>query len=176
MLIASLATVMLTCMINTFEKRGIATVAIPGAFLQTKIPKGEDDVHVILDGQMPELLAKIDPKTYQEYVHQRQGQAYIYCRVNVAICGTLKAVLLFRKKLSSSLKQCDFIINPYDWCVANKDINGTQCTIVWHVDDLKISHKDSVVVNKAIASLSDKYSKVGEMAVKQGKIHDYLRE
>mmetsp|Transcript_29328 Transcript_29328/g.44391 ORF Transcript_29328/g.44391 Transcript_29328/m.44391 type:complete len:187 (+) Transcript_29328:161-721(+) len=28
-----------------------------------------------------------------------------------------------------------------DWCVANKDIKGSQCTIIWHVDDLKISHK-----------------------------------
>jgi len=79
---------------------------------------------------MAELLAKIAPKIYQEYVHQRQGQAYIYCRVNVAIYGTLKTTLLFWKKLSSSLKQRDVIINPYDWCVANKDINRPQCTIV----------------------------------------------
>jgi hypothetical protein len=165
---------MLTCMIDAFEKRDVATVDIPGAFLQTKMPKGEDDVHVILDGRMAELLAKIDPETYQEYVHQRRGQAYIYCRVNVAIYGTLKAALLFWKKLSSSLKQRDFIINPYDWCVANKDINGTQCTIVWHVDDLKISHKDSAVVDEVIASLSDEYGKVGEMTVKRGKIHEYL--
>ena len=137
---ASLAAIMLTCMIDAFEKRDVATANIPGAFLQTKMPKGEDDVHVILDGRMAELLAKIAPETYQEYVHQRRGQAYIYCRVNVAIYGTLKAALLFWKKLSSSLKQRGYVINPYDWCVANKDINGSQCTIVWHVDDLQISH------------------------------------
>ena len=74
---ASLVEIMLTCMINAFEKRDIATVDISGAFLQTKMSKGEDDVYVILDGRMAELLANIDPKTYQEYVHQRQGQAYI---------------------------------------------------------------------------------------------------
>ena len=95
------------------------------SFLQTKLPKGKDTVHVILDGQMVELLAKTALEAYQEYVHQRRGQAYIYCRANIAIYGTLKAALLFWKKLSSSLKQRDFIINPYDWCVANKDINGT---------------------------------------------------
>ena len=44
----------------------------------------------------------------------------------------------------------------------------------WHVDDLKISHKDSVVVNEVIASLSDEYGKVEEMTVRRGKIHDYL--
>ena len=41
---------MLTCMIGAFEKTDVATVDIPGVFLQTKIPKGEDNVHVILDG------------------------------------------------------------------------------------------------------------------------------
>jgi hypothetical protein len=33
-----------------------------------------------------------------------------------------------------------FEIKPYDWCVANKMIDGKQCTVLWHVDDLKISH------------------------------------
>ena len=56
-------------MIDAFEKRDVTTVDIPGAFLRTKMPKGDDDVNVILDGRMAELLAKIAPKTYQEYVH-----------------------------------------------------------------------------------------------------------
>ena len=86
---------MLTCMIDAFKRRDVATVNIPGTFLQTKMPKGEDNVHVILDGQMAQLLAKIAPETYQEYVHQSQGQAYIYCCVKVAIYGTLKSALLF---------------------------------------------------------------------------------
>ena len=73
---------------------------------------------------MIKLLVKIGLETYQEYIHQRQRQACIYCRVDVAMYGTLKAALLFWKKLSSSLKQRNFIITSYDWCVANKDING----------------------------------------------------
>ena len=117
---------------------------------------------------------RLHPNTYQEYVHQRQGQTYIYCCANVAIYGTLKTALLFWKKISSSLKERGFIINSYDWCVANEDINETQYTIIWHVDDPKISHKDSAVVNKVIVSLSDKYGKVGEMIARRGKIHDYL--
>ena len=61
-----LAAIMCTCMSDAFKKRDIATVDIPGAFLQTKMPKGEDGVHMVLDGRMAELLAKIDPETYQE--------------------------------------------------------------------------------------------------------------
>jgi hypothetical protein len=34
-----------------------------------------------------------------------------------------------------------FILNPYNDCIANnKMIDGPQCTVLWHVDDLKISH------------------------------------
>jgi len=67
-----------------------------------------------------------------------------------------------------------FVINEYDWCVANKMINGTQCTIVWHVDDLKLSHIDPKVVDEIIASLQSEYGKISKMTVRRGKIHDYL--
>ncbi len=90
-------------MIDAYEKRDIATVDIPGAFLQSKQPAEDKDVHVILDGRMPELLAKISPKTYQEYVHHKRGPACIYCKLKVVLYGTLKAVLLFWKKLTASL-------------------------------------------------------------------------
>ena len=46
--IALLVTIMLTCMIVTFKKRDVATDDIPGAFMQTKMPRRENDVHVIL--------------------------------------------------------------------------------------------------------------------------------
>ena len=54
---------MLTCMIDAYEKRDVATADIPGAFLQTKWPKDKKDVHVMLDGEMAMLLAKLDPST-----------------------------------------------------------------------------------------------------------------
>ena len=39
-----------------------------------------------------------------------------------------------------------FEVNPYAPCVANKMVDGSQCTVAWHVDDLKVSHKDKAVV------------------------------
>ena len=39
------------------------------------------------------------------------------------------------------------------------------------MDDLKISHKDSTVIDNIIAS---QYGKVGEMTVRRIKKHDYL--
>ena len=67
-----------------------------------------------------------------------------------------------------------FTINPYDWCIANNIINGSQCTIVWHVDNLKLSHKYPKLIDKIIVSLDDEYGKTGKMTVQRGKIHEYL--
>ena len=67
-----------------------------------------------------------------------------------------------------------FVINPYDWCIANKTVNGKQCTIIWHVDDLKISHANPMIADGIIASLKTEYGKVGEMTVRHGQKYDYL--
>ena len=53
-------------------------------------------------------------------------------------------------------------------------INGKQCTIGWNVDNLKISHVDSEVVDDIINKLYERYGKEAPMVTKRGKIHDYL--
>eukprot|EP00536_Pseudo-nitzschia_multiseries_P000823 jgi/Psemu1/1867/gm1.1867_g len=51
----SLYALMNSCMIGAIEGRDVATVDIPGAFLQTDMPEGED-VYIKLNGTMAELL------------------------------------------------------------------------------------------------------------------------
>ena len=53
-------------------------------------------------------------------------------------------------------------------------INGKQCTILWHVDDLRISHVDSNVVTDIIAEINQEFGKEAPITVKRGKVHDYL--
>ena len=67
-----------------------------------------------------------------------------------------------------------FKLNEYDKCVANKMINGKQCTIIWHVDDLKISHVEQKVVNDIIKRLKDKFGQESPLETSQGKTIDYL--
>jgi hypothetical protein len=65
----------------------------------------------------------------------------LYVELRKALYGTLHAALLFWRMLTNKLKEWGFKSNPYNWCVANKMVNGKQwCTIFWHVDDLKISY------------------------------------
>ena len=72
---------------------------------------------------------------------RKKGKLMLYMKVQKAIYGMLKSTLLLYKKLRYDLKEYGFQINPYDPCMANKQINGYQMMVIWHVDDLKASHK-----------------------------------
>ena len=65
-----------------------------------------------------------------------------------------------------------FEVNPYDPCVGNNTINGSQMTVTWHVDDLKISHKESTEVTQFIRALGGIYD--DKLSVTRGKTHLYL--
>jgi hypothetical protein len=167
----------LTCVINAIEKRDVATCDIPGAFMQSDM-KGK--VVMKLEGVMAEVILKIDPKKYEKFIVQENGKDVIYVILTKALYGTLQAALLFWQNLSTQLQEWGYVINPYDFCVANKIINGKQCTIVWHVDDLKISHVDPKVVTTMLNLLDEKYGQeiVGgvraPITFTRGKKHEYL--
>jgi hypothetical protein len=76
--------------------------------------------------------------------------------------------------LSAKLVEMGFEINPYDWCVANKTVNGRQCTVLWHVDDLKISHVDANVVTEIIKNIDKEFGVEAPITINRGKVHDYL--
>jgi hypothetical protein len=58
--------------------------------------------------------------------------------------------------------------------MANKIIYGRQCTIIWHVDDLKISHEEMNVVGQVISKLKAEFGNEAPLSITRGKIHDYL--
>jgi len=58
--------------------------------------------------------------------------------------------------------------------MANKDIAGKQCTILWHVDDLKISHVDKIVVEDILKKLNKKFGQESPLTTSRGKVLDYL--
>jgi hypothetical protein len=162
---------MLSCIIDAKERQDVATADIPGAFMQAD---SEGEVHMKMEGTMAELLVKLDPKLYRRRVQMQHGKSVMYVKLKKALYGTLQAALIFWKNLWKSLKEWGFEINPYDWCVANKIIDDKQCTILWHVDDIKISHADPKVVNGVLDQLQGRYGKESPLTVTRGKVHNYL--
>jgi hypothetical protein len=89
------------------------------------------------------------------------------------------ASLLYYCKFTKSLTSVGFKINPYDPCVANKIVNGTQMTICFHVDDCKLSHHSSRANDNIIDWLRQEYESIfedgsGKMTVSRGRVHKYL--
>jgi len=166
----------LTAVIEAEEERDVGTCDIPNAFIQTDIDRvGKDGNKVVMKirGALVDILCEIDPK-YQEFVVMEKEQKVLYVHIWKAIYGMLVSAMLFYKKLASDLEGYGFVINPYDPCVANKMVKGNQMTVSWHVDDLKISHKDPKVVDEFLEWVKKRYGTVGEVKVNRGKIHDYL--
>lgn len=167
----AIESLLLSSVIDATEGRHVITCDIPGAFMQADM---DELVHMKLEGEMAELLEKIDPSLYRKYIVIEKGKPVLYVELLKALYGTLKAALLFWKRLSSQLIKWGFVLNPYDRCVANKTINGKQCTIVWHVDDLKISHVDESVAERMLGLLEHEFGKESPLSVTRGRVHDYL--
>jgi hypothetical protein len=118
---------------------------------------------------------RVDPILYKKYIVTEKGKPVLYVQLMKALYRTtLQAVLLFWQDLTGHLLDWGFELNPYDWFVANKMVNGKQCTILWHVDDLKILHVDKEVVEDILRMISERYGKEAPLTETRGKIHEYL--
>ena len=118
-----------------------------------------------------DILEQIDPGTYKPFVQYENGAKILYCNVLRAIYGMLTSALVFYKQWRNDLLKRGYEINPYDPCVANKFINGKQHTVMWHVDDLKISHVDKKVNDEFIKWVDDLYGddEIGRVKAVRGR-------
>ncbi len=60
-----------------------------------------------------------------------KGEPILYVKLNKALYGLLKCSLLWYMKVRADLEVMWFVVNPYDLCVANMDVNvnGLQTAI-----------------------------------------------
>jgi hypothetical protein len=93
-----------------------------------------------------------------------------------ALYGMLVLSILYYKKFRADIEGIGFIVNPYDPCVANRDVKNKQHTVTWHVDDLKSSHIDPTVNDTFYEWLEATYGseELGHVTTTRGKYHDYL--
>ena len=97
------------------------------------------------------LLEEIDPEYYKYFIYtDKLGSKCMYAESKKAIYGTLEASIIFWGGFSKSLEELGYQINEYDCCVMNKIIDNKQCTILWHVYDLKTSHVDPAIVSSVL--------------------------
>ena len=91
----AIESVMISCVIDAKERRDVATVDIPGAFMQADI---DEVVHVKFKGTTAELVVKLDPDKYEKFIEMENGTMALYVVLKKALYGMLRAALLFWKK------------------------------------------------------------------------------
>ena len=154
-------------LLSAAERRKMTSWDVEGAYLLADM--GE---FVLLKfvGTSVDILCKVEPK-YEDFVAYENGKKVLYLQLLKALYGTLRAALLWYELYVSKLQGLGFKLNPYDLCVANKMIQGKQCTIGWYVDDNVATHVDQSVLDDLKESVREH---VGAITHTDGDTHDFL--
>jgi hypothetical protein len=165
----SMEGLMASLVIDAHERRAVAIFDVPGAYLNADMPK-DKFVLLKLEGKFVDIMCEVNPE-YLEDVRTVNGKKVLYLRLLKALYGCIESALLWYELYVKVLKGMGFKINPYDRCIANKMINGKQCTIAWYVDDNKVSHVSEDVLTEVIDEVKKHF---GELVVSRGKEHTFL--
>ena len=110
----------LTALIDAKEERDKAITDIKGAYLNAKM---NDEVLMKIVGREVELFCEID-SSLEEFVTIENGKKVLYVQLDKALYGCVQSALLWYELYSETLESMGFVLNPYDFCVANATING----------------------------------------------------
>ena len=165
----SLLALLTTMVIDAVEGRDVAIYDIPGAFLQSRFPDSKFVVAKFV-GEYVDIMCSVNP-SLRQYVTYENGVKVLYLRVLAGLYGCMESALLWYKLYTSVLKDMGFELNPYDQCVANRMVNGSQQTICFYVDDNKISHVDPEVNTEVIKRIEERF---GKLDIWRGTKHDLL--
>ena len=157
----------ISCAIDAFERRSVATVDIPGAYLHCTMDSEE---YVFLEDSLVDLYLEVDPSAADKVTIGRDGRKKLYTRMNKALYGHMRSGRLFYEHISSTLTKMGFACNPDELCIWNKEVEGKQMTVVLYVDDLKVSFHTPEGIDEFISKLEDTY---GALEPKRGKVFDY---
>ena len=119
---------MACCAIASIENRHVVTCDIPGAFLQLDWPKDKRN-YLGFDQTMVDMLCKTDNILKDKVVWTKNGNKFMFGKLDKAVYGTLLGAILFYEKLAVQLHNWGYIMNPYNACTFNKMVNGKQITV-----------------------------------------------
>ena len=100
-----------------------------------------------------DVMCEVNPKQ-KGNVRVKNGVKVLYLHLLKVLYGCMESALLWYDIYSKTLKSQGFLINPYDRCIEHSTIQDKQCTILWYVEDKKVSHVDKYVNKKVIETIS----------------------
>mgnify|MGYP003386305885 CR=1 FL=1 len=159
-------TVMMVLAIAAIEGRRVTTIDITGAYLECLIDDN-DEVIMTIDPFLATLLAQIDPTVEQ----MKDEKGVIHVKLKKALYGCVQSAKLWYDKLCTVLEADGYVKNGYDECLFNKTVDGVQCTVAFHVDDLLITCADQVMIDAMEKMLKDNFTAI---TINKGDKHSYL--
>jgi len=126
-----------------------------------------------IQGPLVEILCHMGPN-YKQMIVDENNRKVLYVHIIKELYGLMILEMLFYNKLKTDLIKNGFKLNSYDPCLTNKLVNGNQLTVSWHVDELKVSKKDSKAVDEFLEWVHKTYRTIGKVKERRGKIHQYL--
>ncbi len=161
----------ITAAIAASNGRYVQCYGVPSAFVNTDVNK---NVLMVLKGELAEMKVHIAPQIYCKHITvDGKGSPILYVNLQKALYGLMRASLLFYQKLRKELEEYRFVVNPYDPCVANKNLsNGEQLTVIWHEDDLMLSCLIDFELTKLLCYLARIYWP--KLTMHTGRRHYYL--
>ena len=110
------------------------------------------------EGIMVDMICEMDPSYHDKIILSKDRKKSSYKVNSSRQC--MKYYLeqsYFTNKLSKYLTDYGFVQNKYDMSIFNKMVNGEQITVQFHVDDLKVSHKDQAVLEDFLGDLRSEF-------------------
>ena len=165
----ALESLFMTLCIDAHENRDVTVFDVPGAYLNTYMP---DDNFLLIkfNDKFVDIMCDVNLELVED-IRMENVKKVLYLRTVKALYGCIESALLWYNLFLDKLTKLGFKVNEYDRCVANKMVNGKQCTIVWYVDDVKVSHVDETVVSDIITYMQKEF---GNLTITRGKKHQYL--
>lgn len=166
---ASTTSVFMVAGIAAEERRAVAHVDFPGAFLNAKMPSDDGKaVYMRLNKFESMVLVKIDP-TYHKFI-DKTGR--ITVRLKRALYGCVESARLWYEKVSKDLMDMGYVKNNQDMCVFNRiERDKSQSTIVLHVDDFLMTAKNEDILSEIIKEIEKKYE---QLSVHRGRVIEYI--
>ena len=103
----------ITLVVDADEGIDVATINIPGAFLQTAAKAGNN---IKLTGAMVDILCQLNPRLYTQYVVLENGRKVLYTEAYRAVYDMLDSYFLLCMDISGLLEKQGYVMNPYDIC------------------------------------------------------------
>ena len=163
----------ITSAVAASKKRRVRCYDIPSASVNTDVDK---NVCIVLQvqGELAEMMVHFAPQIYPKYITvDRKGSLVLYVKLQKALYGLMRVRPLFCRKLYKELEEYGFVVNPYNPCIANKNVgNSEQLTIIWHVNDLMALCKLDFKLTKLSCYLMGIYGP--KLTMHTRRKHNYL--